>query len=241
MALPTPNAHSGRGLVYNSVASGETLGGFAAGYGSVPVEEYAPRVTWLSRQNLRYMVPRLRLGRQILTLDPASTSVSAVALFSKPKQIASGIDCEIRSARVTLDPELSSACYSSNVDELTPALSLPSSIPDTRPGLVSATPTDTSIVTILRRPVLPAWFAGLQVGAVCGFPTMIFVSIVLILGTQMPILDGGNPTLEYIAMSGLLDTALIALLIRVFLMLSGETSRNVFLGPPSPRGGGILR
>ena len=71
---------------------------------------------------------------------------------------------------------------------------------------------------------------------------MIFVSIVLILGTQMPILDGDNPTLEYIAMSGLLDTALIALLIRVFLMLSGETSRNVFLGPPrGPKTGGILR
>ena len=31
-------------------------------------------------------------------------------------------------------------------------------------------------------------------------------------------------------MSSLLDTALIALLIRVFLMMSGETSRDVFLG-----------
>jgi membrane protease YdiL (CAAX protease family) len=141
---------------------------------------------------------------------------------------------------VTLDPDLSSACYSSNVDELTPALSLPSSMTDTRAGLVSTTPTDTSIITVLRRPVLPAWFAGLQVGVVCGFPTMIFVSIVLILGTQMPILDGENPTLEYIAMSGLLDTALIALLIRVFLMLSGETSRNVFVGV-RPLKGEILR
>src|SRR5689334_4871958 len=56
----------------------------------------------------------------------------------------------------------------------------------------------------------------------------------------MPIMDGGNPTLEYIAMSGLLDTALIALLIRVFLMLSGETSRNVFVGV-RPVKGEILR
>jgi membrane protease YdiL (CAAX protease family) len=88
-----------------------------------------------------------------------------------------------------------------------------------------------------RRPVLPRWFALVQTAAVCGIPTMALVATGLILFTNLPIMAGAAgpgsvpiPTLEFIAMVSLLDTALVALLIRVFLMLSGENSRDVFLG-----------
>jgi membrane protease YdiL (CAAX protease family) len=94
----------------------------------------------------------------------------------------------------------------------------------------TSSPTHASVTVVLRRPVLPTWFALIQVLLVCGIPTLMFVMSVLILGTNLPVYDGSNFTLEFFALSSLLDTALIALLIRVFLLLSGETSRDVFLG-----------
>jgi membrane protease YdiL (CAAX protease family) len=117
------------------------------------------------------------------------------------------------------------------VDELTRALPLS---PVTAPAAAAE-------VIPRRQTVLPTWFAALQALLICGFPTLMLVYTVLILGTQLPVLDGDqNMTLEFIALTGLLDTALVALLIRVFLMLSGETSRDVFLGL-RPLKGEILR
>jgi membrane protease YdiL (CAAX protease family) len=196
------------------------------------------------------MVPRPAPERQILTFDPISTAVSAVALFSKEKEVASGRLREIRETPVSRDPLPSSACYSSNVDELTRALPLPATVADTRNHLVSATTPDidaaTGITTVLRRPVLPKWFAAIQVALLCGLPTLGFITVVLVLGTQLPILEGEfpkqYPTLLFIALSALLDTALVALLIRIFLMLSGENSYNVFAGGGfRPVWGEILR
>jgi membrane protease YdiL (CAAX protease family) len=77
--------------------------------------------------------------------------------------------------------------------------------------------------------LLPPWFALSQVIAVCGVPTQFVIVIGLIFLADMPV-DLTNLSLEFIATVSLLDTALIALLIRVFLALSGETSRDVFLG-----------
>ena len=75
---------------------------------------------------------------------------------------------------------------------------------------------------------LPRWVAALQVVLVCGIPTQLFVATALVIsGVSV------NPThvsLEFFATLSLFDTALIALLIRLFLSLSGETSRDVFIG-----------
>jgi membrane protease YdiL (CAAX protease family) len=107
------------------------------------------------------------------------------------------------------------------VEELTPAM-----------PLLQATSAATAGVGVIprRKTVLPTWLAVIEVGLVCGFPTLLLIYTVLILGTNLPVLDGDFFSLEFLALSGLLDTALVALLIRVFLMLSGETSRDVFVG-----------
>jgi membrane protease YdiL (CAAX protease family) len=79
---------------------------------------------------------------------------------------------------------------------------------------------------------LPRWFAVLQAIAVCGIPTQLLIVIGLIYTTDMVVFDQGgvSMSLEFISTLMFLDTALIALLIRVFLELSGEDSRTVFVG-----------
>ena len=107
------------------------------------------------------------------------------------------------------------------MDELTTTLQLAPPPPDVT---VAAAPPR-------RRSILPRWLALAEVIVVSGLPTQFLVMVVLILGTNLPILDAdNNPTFEFFAMLSLLDTALIALLLRVFLILSGETSARVFVG-----------
>jgi membrane protease YdiL (CAAX protease family) len=79
---------------------------------------------------------------------------------------------------------------------------------------------------------LSRWFAIAQAIAVSGVPTQIVVAAGLFLFTDLVIIENGAlvPTLSFLASVTLLDTALIALLIRVFLELSGETSGPVFVG-----------
>lgn len=81
---------------------------------------------------------------------------------------------------------------------------------------------------------VPRWFAILQTIAVCGIPTQVVVFIGLVFTTDLidlGSLSNGYPlSLEATAIITLLDTALIALLIRVFLELGGEDSKTVFLG-----------
>ena len=88
---------------------------------------------------------------------------------------------------------------------------------------------------------LPGWFAGLQVFAVCGIPTQVAITVVVILvgGLQLPT-DVKHVPLEFFATISLLDTAAVALLIRAFLWMSGETSKDVFVGF-RPAGWEILR
>jgi len=83
--------------------------------------------------------------------------------------------------------------------------------------------------------LLPRWLAALQVVVVCGVPTQLLVLFVLfVAGAPLPV-DGHIP-LELFATLSLFDTALIAVLIRVFLALSGETTNEVFLGTRPPAG-----
>jgi len=67
-------------------------------------------------------------------------------------------------------------------------------------------------------------------------PTQVLVGAILAVGTGIEVVQGGNLSLEFFAMLSLLDTAVVALLIRLFLSLSGETSREVFVGPRRPAG-----
>lgn len=84
---------------------------------------------------------------------------------------------------------------------------------------------------------IPTWFAIVQAFAVCGIPTGVFLTIVLWLGFGIqPLSGGGDITLQFFAMVSLLDTAMIALLIYVFLQTTGETSSEIFLGGRPARG-----
>ena len=87
----------------------------------------------------------------------------------------------------------------------------------------------------------PHWiFALLQCIAVCGIPTQLAILTAMV-GTQslasgIPLnadgsLDLGFLTrLEFLATLSFIDTALIAILILIFLLVSGENSRDVYLG-----------
>ena len=77
----------------------------------------------------------------------------------------------------------------------------------------------------------PFWlFALLQAIAVCGIPTQVFVAACLIFIAGMAPMGPEGISLEFIATVSFLDTALVAILILIFLLLSGETSRQVYLG-----------
>lgn len=85
-------------------------------------------------------------------------------------------------------------------------------------------------------PSTPHWVFGLaQTIAVCGIPTQLAVAVVLMLGLGMQPFRGTDLSLslEFFATLSLLDTAVVALLILLFLTLSGEHSRDVFVGPKS--------
>jgi membrane protease YdiL (CAAX protease family) len=81
---------------------------------------------------------------------------------------------------------------------------------------------------------LEVLLAIVQVILVCGIPTQIVVAVAFFVTDGLP--DLQHPPLRFVAMTSLLDTALVALLLRVFLALSGETSAEVFVGPRRPLG-----
>jgi membrane protease YdiL (CAAX protease family) len=85
-------------------------------------------------------------------------------------------------------------------------------------------------------PVVSRWFAAVQVFLGGGIPTQLLVFGALVstgshMGSDgsMLTVEASNISLQFFAVASLLDTALIAILIRVFLGMSGETSREVFL------------
>ena len=87
-------------------------------------------------------------------------------------------------------------------------------------------------LVVPRSLLLPRWFAVVQAFLVCGIlPTQLAIATVLVVFLDVPMLAGdGAISLHFLATLSLFDTALVALLIRVFLILSGEESRDVFLG-----------
>jgi len=81
------------------------------------------------------------------------------------------------------------------------------------------------------------WSAAIQVFLVCGIPTQLLILGGLVLartpmgtdGSRLA-LDSSQISLQFFALSALLDTACIAILIRIFLLKSGEPSHRVLLG-----------
>jgi membrane protease YdiL (CAAX protease family) len=88
--------------------------------------------------------------------------------------------------------------------------------------------------------LLPRWVALLEVFMACGIPTQTIIGVVLVLGFHIQMFEGGglsgDLTLEFFAILSLVDTAVLALLIKLFLALSGESTAEVFLGARPVRG-----
>jgi membrane protease YdiL (CAAX protease family) len=87
------------------------------------------------------------------------------------------------------------------------------------------------------------WFAAIQIFLVSGLPTGLLIAGALYLAGYPMTAEGAIATadtakisFQYFAMTGLLDTALIAILIRIFLVISGESSAELFLGRRRPAG-----
>ena len=64
-----------------------------------------------------------------------------------------------------------------------------------------------------------------------GVPTLVVVAGFVFLGFGVDPMTGSGLSIEFVAIVSLLDTALVALLIKLFLTLNGETSADVFIGP----------
>lgn len=101
-------------------------------------------------------------------------------------------------------------------------------------GAVIPLPEKPAEITPSRAHSIPRWLAAIQALMVSGIPTQLFMAAILIFGMGISPFgpDGAEDgmSLEFTAMVLLFDTALTALLIRVFLEMSGEDSRTVFLG-----------
>jgi membrane protease YdiL (CAAX protease family) len=87
------------------------------------------------------------------------------------------------------------------------------------------------VVLSAPSPLLSRWSAALQILLVSGIPTQFVAAAILAIVVRMPLLDANGISFEFIAVVSLVDTAIVALLIRMFLSLSGEQSANVFVGP----------
>jgi membrane protease YdiL (CAAX protease family) len=88
-----------------------------------------------------------------------------------------------------------------------------------------------SSAVFVTPPALSRWSASLQVLIVCGIPTQVlaFAFLALALGLS-PMAEGGGLSFEFIAVLSFVDTALVAVLIRLFLASTHERSADVFIG-----------
>jgi len=89
---------------------------------------------------------------------------------------------------------------------------------------------DTTVQPVALGAPLPRWLALIQAFLVCGIPTQIGIAAVLWLGLDIEPLVNGQITIKFFAILSFLDTALVSMLIYAFLHMSGENSRDVFLG-----------
>src|SRR4249920_664821 len=107
-------------------------------------------------------------------------------------------------------------------------MDMPDAALEAPPGSLTGPPDD--------GPRVSRWLAALQVFLVCGIPTQLLIFGGLMLartpmgtdGSRLS-LDSSEISLQFFALSALLDTAFVAILIRLFLLFSGERSHQVFL------------
>jgi membrane protease YdiL (CAAX protease family) len=89
-------------------------------------------------------------------------------------------------------------------------------------------------ITPSRAHSIPRWLAAIQAVLVSGVPTQLLMTVLLMIGLRLdpfPPQGSGAPfSLEFMSMVLLLDAALTALLIRVFLEMSGEDSKTILVG-----------
>ncbi len=80
----------------------------------------------------------------------------------------------------------------------------------------------------------PSLVAAILQVLVCAWvPTQIVVALAMYLA-GVEFFSGDHISIKFLAMVELFDTALVAILIRLFLHASGETSAQVFIGPRKP-------
>ena len=112
-------------------------------------------------------------------------------------------------------------------------------------GALPISPTPSAEVTPqTAAELLPWWWALIQVILVSGVPTQIVIGAVVLVvhGVSLFDPDGVSASLEYLtsleffAVVSFLDTAVVALLIRLFLALNKEDPRDVFIGRRRPLG-----
>lgn len=84
--------------------------------------------------------------------------------------------------------------------------------------------------TVSSIPHLPTLPTLAQVIAISGFPTQMVIAAILIVGLGMTPYSNDGFSLQFIATASFIDTALVALLILLFLRWSGEDSHAVFFG-----------
>jgi membrane protease YdiL (CAAX protease family) len=84
---------------------------------------------------------------------------------------------------------------------------------------------------------LPRWQAALEAVIVCGVPTQLVITLALLSITHLRMLNPqGQLELGFFATLSLVDTAVVATLITVFLHMSGERPADVFVGTKPIRG-----
>ena len=87
-----------------------------------------------------------------------------------------------------------------------------------------------SAVALEPPPALSRWSASLQVLIICGIPTQILAAAILAIGLGLSPMDAGGVSFEFVAVLSFVDTAIVALLIRLFLASTNERSADVFIG-----------
>lgn len=106
--------------------------------------------------------------------------------------------------------------------------------PDTVSGVddryAAASPAVVPGLDAVIRPPQPRWLALFETLLVCGIPTQAVIAGLLLVFVRMSPQEDGRLSLTFFATLSLLDTALVALLIRLFLRSNGERPRDVFLG-----------
>jgi membrane protease YdiL (CAAX protease family) len=103
------------------------------------------------------------------------------------------------------------------------------------PAALPLPPTPESAPSAALPPLRVA--AAAQVILVSGAPTQFIVLAALYWGAGMrPFDDGGGISFSYFVVSSLLDTALVGLLITLFLSQSGESAVDVLVGARSVKG-----